>query len=195
MKEINYNELKYSVLTEVDIITLHRLKDILIRSQLYEEAAILRNLEKRMIQIIDAAKEQGFPTPRKIEEIGKQNSDVYYSFSEVKKLIDLATTPIKNVLTRYETSMKSLIDLNIRELIIENHKIKERVKLDQEALAEFILYNFAPYNHVFESEPKVSYRRQNDNSTWDGEPTILYTTQEVIAEFLADQRKKQDTQD
>lgn len=191
MEPINTKELEFSILTEADIATLHRLKDVLVKSQMYQEAAILRDLEKRMITIIEEAKKLGYPTSRKLEKARIDLNDQYYSHAELMSIVELTTKPLKDALTRYEDSMKTLIDHNLRVLITENHKLKIRSKEDHVEFAEFILLNYAPYNFIFQGSPRTAYRKQSDGNSWDGEPSRVYTTEEVYNDFLDYQKKQQ----
>lgn len=186
MEPININELRYSIITEEDIITLKGLKNILVKSQLYAEAAVLRDLEKRMIQIIELGKVHGYPSERSLEKWRKELFDgqKFYSQSDVNNLIELTSKPLKDALARYEESVRVLIDKNITGLITQIHEKDAKMQDNMLDFAQFILTHFAPYTYMVGMEGKIHYRKQKDVNSWDGEPSRVYTNQEVYNEFL-----------
>lgn len=185
MQPINVNELRYSILTEEDLITLKGLKNILVKSQLYHEAAVLRDLEKRMMEIIELGKIHGYPTERYLDKWRKELFDgqKFYSQSDVNNLIELTSKPLKDALAKYEESVRVLIDKNIKGLITEIHEKDAKIQDDMIDFAQFILERYAPHNYISNGLPRTNYRLIND-SDWDGEPSKVYTTQEVYNFFI-----------
>lgn len=186
MEPININELRYSIITEEDLITLKGLKNILVKSQLYAEAAVLRDLEKRMMQIIELGKVHGYPTERSLEKWRKELFDgqKFYSQSDVNNLIELTSKPLKDALARYEESVRVLIDKNITGLITQIHEKDAKMQDTMLDFAQFILIHFAPHIYMSGGEGKIHYRKQDDLHPWDGQPSRVYTNQEVYNEFL-----------
>jgi hypothetical protein len=185
MEPINVNELRYSILTEEDLVTLKGLKNILVKSQLYHEAAVLRDLEKRMMEIIELGKIHGYPTERYLDKWRKELYDgqKFYSKTDVNNLIELTSKPLKDALAKYEESVRHLIDKNITGLITQIHEkdaIMQDTMLD---FAQFILERYVPYNYISNGLPSTNYRLIDD-SGWDGEPSKIYTCKEVYNEFL-----------
>ena len=127
--ELREESLKSVSLREEDVVLLKRLKNVLVRSQLYAEAAYLRDLEKRFMEIIEAMAQHGFkprPAPESEEKV--------YTLSEVTTMLNLATTPLKKTINHYEElSRTAIVDhvATLMKVIDEQRKEINELKQTQ----------------------------------------------------------------
>ena len=121
--EINDNELKYVTFCEEDMIYIKRLKNILVKSQLYPEAAHLRDLENRMLEILDRMTELGFkPKP------SHESTEMLFSSHEVNVMLELATLPLRNSLKHYEELSRTAIIDRVAGLMKINEELRKNQK-------------------------------------------------------------------
>lgn len=121
--EINDNELKYVTFCEEDMIYIKRLKNILVKSQLYPEAAHLRDLENRMLETLDRMTELGFkPKP------SHESTEMLFSSHEVNVMLELATLPLRNSMKQYEEMTRTAIVDHVARLMKEISELKKNQK-------------------------------------------------------------------
>lgn len=120
---ITEESLKYCTLREEDIILLKRLKNSLVRSQLYAEAAVLRDIEKQMTQILEAMAVHGFK-PKTIP----QSEEKVYSIAEVRVMLGLATHPLKKTIEFYEELSRNAIVDQVGGMFKQIHELRTNQK-------------------------------------------------------------------
>lgn len=119
--EVTEESLKYVSLREEDIILIKRLKNTLVRSQLYAEAAILRDLEKQIMNILDAMAQHGFKP--KLQDDGER----VYTITEVTVMLGLATRPLKETISHYEELSRTAIVDHVAKLMKEIDELKKQI--------------------------------------------------------------------
>lgn len=128
LSELGEETLKHSRLTEQDIIPLRHLKNVLVKSQLYEEAAYLRDLEKQVERILNAMASHGY-----IPEIKTDNKEEkVYSIADVNVMLSLATNPLKQTILHYEEVSRTAIVDHVARLIKENEELKIQIPKPEE---------------------------------------------------------------
>jgi hypothetical protein len=170
--KITEESLKYIYLTDNDILLIRRIKNTLVKSQLYAEAAALRDIEKQMIVIMDAMSKHGYkpkPLPESDEKI--------YSIDDVTQMLNLATAPLKKTLQEYEELSRTAIIDHVAGLIKINEELRKNQKSTPEA-APYVVTGDQPLSMKCEHDgcekaEGRDYKRKEEVGNWAGEPIFL----------------------
>jgi len=132
------NDVKSICIDQSDLELLKSIKTRLVKSQLYDEAAKVRDLEKRLTELITDLIGMGYVLP----SLKGEEQEKIFSRHDVRKLIDLTNKPLKEALQRYEDSMKLLIEQHVAGLMGTIHDQQDLAKEEAIAFGTFILNQF-----------------------------------------------------
>jgi len=182
------NDVKSFCLDQSDLDLIKRIKNRLVKSQLYDEAAQVRDLEGRLTQVISQLVGMGYVLP----SLKGEEKEKIFSRQDVKSLIELTNKPLRDALQRYENSVKTLIDQNISGLMTTIHEQQDLAKEEAIAFGNFMVEKYQSYHALQKGTFKLlaGWRKIDDVSDWDGEPTTIYNSTQVYEHFVADKVEK-----
>jgi len=153
-----------------DLEKLKDLKNKFVKRQDYDTAAKLRDIEKTLMNNIDRDNET------RLKELEKNDS---FTKEQVKSLLDSAVKlheetiiNLKNKINKQETEIKDLQGTVLRT-----------IDLTQE-FGEYLLKYAETYQGMVNNVPTVSWRKLDDADSWDGEPSKIYSTEQIYNQFL-----------